>query len=100
MTARGAQPRVAERLALGGVLVVCALFFLHAWALRFTMDDTYISLRYAQNLVAGHGLVFNPGERVEGLRGHLLRVPRECLAALLGQRQAATVRRRRYSGGS
>ncbi len=29
-------------------------------------DDAYITYRYAQNLVAGHGLVFNPGERVEG----------------------------------
>ena len=31
-----------------------------------TVDDAYISLRYAENLVAGHGPVFNPGERVEG----------------------------------
>lgn len=29
-------------------------------------DDAYISYRYALNLVEGHGLVFNPGERVEG----------------------------------
>jgi len=29
-------------------------------------DDMMISLRYAQNLVRGHGLVWNPGERVEG----------------------------------
>jgi arabinofuranosyltransferase len=29
-------------------------------------DDAYISYRYARNAVAGHGLVFNPGERVEG----------------------------------
>ena len=31
-----------------------------------TQDDAFISLRYAQNLVDGHGLVYNPGERVEG----------------------------------
>lgn len=30
-------------------------------------DDAYISIRYAENLVAGHGLVFNRGERVEGI---------------------------------
>jgi arabinofuranosyltransferase len=30
------------------------------------VDDAWISLRYARNLVEGHGLVFNPGERVEG----------------------------------
>jgi len=34
----------------------------HAWG----SDDAYISYRYALNLVEGHGLVFNPGERVEG----------------------------------
>ena len=32
-----------------------------------TQDDAYISFRYADNLVNGHGLVFNPGERVEGI---------------------------------
>jgi arabinofuranosyltransferase len=30
-------------------------------------DDTFISFRYAENLVSGDGLVFNPGERVEGI---------------------------------
>jgi hypothetical protein len=29
-------------------------------------DDAYISYRYARSWVTGHGLVFNPGERVEG----------------------------------
>ena len=32
----------------------------------FLCDDAYISFRYARNLVAGHGLVFNRGEYVEG----------------------------------
>jgi len=31
-----------------------------------SQDDAFISFRYAQNLVDGNGLVFNPGERVEG----------------------------------
>jgi arabinofuranosyltransferase len=35
------------------------------------VDDAYISFRYAQNLIAGHGLVFNPGERVEGYTNFL-----------------------------
>jgi hypothetical protein len=30
-------------------------------------DDVYITYRYAQNLAAGHGFVFNPGERVFGV---------------------------------
>jgi hypothetical protein len=34
----------------------------HAWG----CDDAYISYRYARHLADGEGLVFNPGERVEG----------------------------------
>jgi hypothetical protein len=35
------------------------------------VDDSYISLRYASNLIRGHGLVFNVGERVEGYTNFL-----------------------------
>ena len=35
------------------------------------LDDAFISFRYAGNLVAGQGLVFNPGERVEGYTNFL-----------------------------
>jgi tetratricopeptide (TPR) repeat protein len=48
------------------VVVIVGLFVGHAALFHFTQDDAYISLRFAQNLVDGHGLVFNPGERVEG----------------------------------
>ncbi|WP_129629791.1 hypothetical protein [Candidatus Oscillochloris fontis] len=34
-------------------------------------DDAFISFRYAQNLVEGHGLVYNVGERVEGYTNFL-----------------------------
>ena len=40
----------------------------HAW---FLVDDAFISFRYARNLLEGHGLVFNPGERVEGYSNFL-----------------------------
>ncbi|MBU8933359.1 MAG: hypothetical protein KOO62_05065 [candidate division Zixibacteria bacterium] len=33
---------------------------------RFTFDDAFITFRYAANLVAGNGFVFNLGERVLG----------------------------------
>jgi len=39
------------------------------WEFRYfheQIDDAYISFQYAKNLIAGHGLVFNIGERVEG----------------------------------
>jgi arabinofuranosyltransferase len=42
--------------------------FLTAGLRHFALaDDPMISMRYAHNLVTGHGLVFNPGERVEGI---------------------------------
>lgn len=31
-----------------------------------TIDDAYITFRYARNLLAGHGIVYNPGEPVFG----------------------------------
>lgn len=38
-----------------------------AWRLgEKSFDDFYITYRYAWNLAAGHGFVFNPGERVFG----------------------------------
>jgi arabinofuranosyltransferase len=38
----------------------------HSASLACMADDAYVSFRYARNLVAGSGLVYNPGERVEG----------------------------------
>lgn len=43
----------------------------YAWGLSWVAEDAYISFRYARNLVEGHGLVFNPGERVEGYTNFL-----------------------------
>lgn len=37
-----------------------------AWQWRWLCDDAFITFRYAKNLAMGNGLVFNPGERVEG----------------------------------
>lgn len=37
----------------------------------FLTEDAFISFRYARNLLEGHGLVFNPGERVEGYSNFL-----------------------------
>jgi hypothetical protein len=52
------------RLPLAVALGVLAWTALRHWGYR--VDDTFIALRYARHLVEGHGLVFNPGERVEG----------------------------------
>ena len=37
-----------------------------AVSLAWLSDDSFISFRYARNLVQGHGLVYNVGEHVEG----------------------------------
>lgn len=42
------------------------LILLHGLLFRFVIDDAWISFRFARNLAEGHGLVFNPGEKVEG----------------------------------
>ena len=60
-----------SRRAVFWAIALCAVAAaaVQAWALRWTCDDAYISLRYAQHFVAGHGLVFNldPNEApVEG----------------------------------
>jgi arabinofuranosyltransferase len=61
-------------LALHGLLYLSAL----AWDV---VDDAYISFRYARNLMEGHGLVFNIGEKVEGYTNFLWTV---LLAPLIG----------------
>lgn len=50
---------------------IAAFIFLLALVARLvpgprTIDDAYITFRYARNLLAGDGFVFNPGERVLG----------------------------------
>ena len=49
-------------------------FALLGWLSRiswFLTDDAFISFRYTRNLLEGHGLVFNVGERVEGYTNFL-----------------------------
>ena len=54
---------------LGPMLLVASLGLLveaaYHWWPR-TVDDAFITFRYAQNLVDGLGPVYNVGERVEG----------------------------------
>ncbi|HEV8537783.1 MAG TPA: hypothetical protein VGR15_02570, partial [Bacteroidota bacterium] len=46
-------------------------FVVAAWYMRFLQDDAFISFRYADNLVRGFGLVWNPGDHVEGYTNFL-----------------------------
>src|SRR5690242_18138108 len=52
----------------------CALLFiyvLHCLAVNYVVDDSFITFRYVRNFVRGNGLVYNPGERVEGYTNFL-----------------------------
>src|SRR2546428_9644856 len=49
-----------------GVVAACVLLVGLGFHLRMPFDDSFITYRYAANLANGQGLVFNPGERVEG----------------------------------
>jgi arabinofuranosyltransferase len=53
------------------LLLLMGVFVIHAINIDFIQDDSFISYRYAKNLINGHGLVFNPGERVEGYTNFL-----------------------------
>lgn len=55
---RGAR---AGAIGLGSAALIAAL----AHSQRWIHDDGFINLRIVQNVVAGHGPVFNVGERVE-----------------------------------
>jgi len=86
---------VVLAFAVSVFITLCAVF----WPL-FTVDDSYITFRYARNLAAGFGPTFNPGQApVEGYTTflwmllmtipHLLRMDAVVFAKLLGM--AATV---------
>ncbi len=89
---------VQSRLRL---IVACSLFALtvalFVWNVHhysFLGDDAFISFRYARNLHEGRGLVWNPGEQVEGYTnflwvmlmalGMLLKMSPEVLSNVIG----------------
>lgn len=66
---------ISSRVVGRGVMLLsCVAFLALCWRIRtFVTDDAWISVRYAENLAAGHGFVWNPGgERVEGFSNPLL----------------------------
>ena len=55
-----------------GFVVPAVVALVNMWRVRsFTVDDAYISYRYARNLARGWGLVYNYGERIEGYTNFL-----------------------------
>lgn len=71
---------IGRHLALGLLLAGAAAWI--AYLAVYQVDDAFIVYRYASNLAYGHGLVFNPGERVEGITCFLWAVVLAPAAAL------------------
>jgi len=66
------QPTVSTPLlVIGLVLVVLIAGYGHLVHSSFFHDDAYITLRYSQNWLAGSGVSWNAGERVEGYTSFL-----------------------------
>ncbi|MFQ5924342.1 MAG: hypothetical protein ACE5M4_16020, partial [Anaerolineales bacterium] len=53
-----------------------------------TIDDAYITFRYARNLLDGHGLVYNPGEAVLGTTTPLFALLLSALGLPIGGSEA------------
>ncbi len=58
------SPLILEPVLVAAAAVAARLWFMAAT--RITQEDALISLRYARNLAAGNGLVYNTGEPVFG----------------------------------
>ena len=68
-----AAPRLKPRHAARALVVLIVLVAAAQVVFYFcrTVDDMFISLRFAERLVAGQGLTFNDGQRVEGFSNPL-----------------------------
>ncbi|MCH7877819.1 MAG: hypothetical protein IH914_00700 [candidate division Zixibacteria bacterium] len=58
-------------LAAPGLMGISILFYYVCQKLHFIQDDAFITFRYVENFLDGHGLVWNIGERVEGYTNFL-----------------------------
>lgn len=83
------RARLYLRWGLIAATIVGAVIW--AWSLLWASDDAYITFRYAENLARGHGLVYNPGERVEGYTDFLWAVFAAAVIWLKGDPGQATI---------
>jgi hypothetical protein len=67
---------------VGIILLVCAARIIPG---PRVVDDAFITFRYAQNLLDGHGFVYNPGELVLGTTTPLFGLLMAGLRAITGQ---------------
>ncbi len=69
-SSKAAQSVQTIAIAMASV-AIAAVFAWNVEHYAFLGDDAFISFRYAANLAAGNGLVWNPGEYVEGYTNFL-----------------------------
>lgn len=84
------MPRLCSRWLVVALAALAPLLFAavtqHAW------EDYFITLRSSRNLVEGHGLVFNPGERVHTFTSPLgVLLPALCTAVTGPGREEAAL---------
>ncbi|MEI8405795.1 MAG: hypothetical protein WCG96_11035 [Actinomycetes bacterium] len=99
MSDRGARdgcPSTRTRVQLGLIGLPVAVVAIGGWSHRWVSDDAYIDFRVVGNVLAGHGPVYNVGERIEVItnpiwvgiltlvRGTLGSLPTAWWAVLLG----------------
>jgi hypothetical protein len=60
------QPQQSHSIFYVGAAIAILYGVITAYQIRWLCDDIFITLRYVQNWLAGNGIVYNVGERVEG----------------------------------
>ena len=62
---RRVRLNAGDRPGIVALVVLVVVFVAGIWTHRWISDDGFINFRIVDNLLDGHGPVFNPGERVE-----------------------------------
>src|SRR5437868_3644445 len=66
------SPPPQSRAGMATFILAAALVPLaYAWYTNHIWEDFFITFRHSQNLCEGHGLVYQPGERVHGFTSPL-----------------------------
>src|SRR5438045_1442706 len=65
------RPLIRAGWIIGALAILAGFAWLTVICSPFVIDDAFISFRYAENLARGHGLVYNPGDYVEGYTNFL-----------------------------
>ena len=66
------------------IMVALVALFVRLYPGTRTIDDSFITYRYAQNILAGYGFVFNPGEQVLGTTAPLYTLLMAAIGAVSG----------------